>query len=113
MSHDFPDDADGEVLRRLADDGVDLSTPREVDFTIYAPDESTAKSLLERIGSMGYSPRLCIDEQDGSISLYCTIVMALTYDAVIERQEQLNAICRPVGAECDGWLAQSSSGPSH
>ena len=112
MSQDFPDDADGQVLRNLADDGVDLSKPRTVDFTIEAPDLDTARSLIERIAVAGYIPRLYVDEQ-GSVSLYCAVDMILTYDAVIERQVQLNAICIPVGAECDGWLVESSSGSTH
>jgi hypothetical protein len=31
---DYPDDADGDALRRVAADGSDMSKPMEVDFML-------------------------------------------------------------------------------
>ncbi len=38
----FPDDEDGAVLASLAEAGVDLAQPIEVEFVIDAPDEPAA-----------------------------------------------------------------------
>jgi len=103
MSSDYPDDADGEVLRRVAQDGSDMSAPMEIDFTIEAPNESVAKTLSAVIAARGYSPRIHHDE-DGSVSLYCALTMVATYEGVIAKQHELNEICEPYGAACDGWL---------
>ena len=113
MANAFPDDADGDVLQKLVDDGLDLSKSRTVEFTITVPDLLTAKSLLELIAASGYIPHLYVDDEDGSVSLYCAKDMILTYEAVIEKQDQLNALCKPVGAECDGWLVEGSSKPAN
>ena len=40
MTHDFPYDADGDALRRLVDDGSDLTKPMCVEFQVAVPDEA-------------------------------------------------------------------------
>ncbi|MGC2615598.1 MAG: ribonuclease E inhibitor RraB [Terracidiphilus sp.] len=40
---EFPDDENGDVLRRMAANGNDLSLPRNIDFTVVFPNESTAQ----------------------------------------------------------------------
>ena len=100
----YPDDDDGEVLRRVAALGADMSQPMVIEYTIYAPDVPSARALAERIAVMGYAPKLYVDDESGSVSLYCARSMVATYEAVIACQEELNALCQPVGAECDGWL---------
>ena len=103
MSGDYPDDADGEVLRRVARDGSDMTAPMEIDFTIEAPNESVAQILSGIIAARGFAPRLHLDA-DGSVSLYCALTMVATYEGVIAKQLELNSICEPYGATCDGWL---------
>ena len=38
MQDEFPNDDDGAALALLAAEGVDLSAPRLIEFTIDAPD---------------------------------------------------------------------------
>ena len=38
----FPDDENGDVLRRMQSSGDDLSRAREIDFTVVFPDEQSA-----------------------------------------------------------------------
>jgi Regulator of ribonuclease activity B len=104
MEPPYPDDDDGEVLRRVAAEGADMSRPMTIDYTIYAADIQSARALAERIAAIGYTPRLYVDDVDGSVSLYCARHMVATYDAVIACQEELNELCHSVGATCDGWL---------
>jgi hypothetical protein len=44
MQINFPDDADGDALRRLAERGSDLSKPKLIDFQIAVHTESAAKA---------------------------------------------------------------------
>ena len=104
MSVDYPDDVDGDVLRQVAAAGADMSRPMEIDFTIDVPSVACARSLAERIFALGYVPRVYEDATDNSVSLYCAKTMLATHEGVIAAQSELNELCAPVGAECDGWL---------
>jgi len=104
MEPPYPDDDDGEVLRRVAAEGADMSRPMTIEYTIYAKDIHSARALAERIAAVGYTPRLYVDDEDGSISLYCARHMVATYEAVVACQEELNSLGHSVGAICDGWL---------
>lgn len=100
----YPDDADGDALRRVASHGADMSRPMRIEFTIAVPTVECARSLAERIATIGFSPDLYVDEETGSVSLYCARSMLATYEGVIEAQVELNKLCEPVGANCDGWM---------
>ncbi len=49
MVSNFPDDSDGGALRRLVEDGSDLSRPMYIDFQIAVPDEARATRLAESV----------------------------------------------------------------
>jgi hypothetical protein len=51
-----------------------------------------------------YSPELYVDDEDGSVSLYCGRTMTATYEGVVAAQAELNTLCESVGANCDGWI---------
>jgi len=45
MKYEFPDDADGDALRRFVDNGSDLAKPMSIGFQVAVPDENAAKGL--------------------------------------------------------------------
>ena len=45
MATDYPNDADGDVLRRVAAGGADMSKPMDIDFFIVASDEAIPRVL--------------------------------------------------------------------
>jgi hypothetical protein len=57
MVTDYPDDADGDALRRIEAGGSDMSKPMDIDFFIAASDEATAKVVAEKATELGYRPR--------------------------------------------------------
>jgi hypothetical protein len=74
-----------------------------IEFTIAAPTEAVARRIIELVASKGYSPRIFVDD-DGDVSIYCGRVMVATYEGVVEAQAELNQLCLPYSAECDGWI---------
>lgn len=58
----FPDDDDGALLKSLADAGVDLSTPLEIEFHIAVPDEESGKKVAAAVQAGGYPCELVFDE---------------------------------------------------
>ena len=99
---DFPDDADGDALRRIAQDGSDMSKPMEIEFAVAAPDEDSARAIAKAAASRGY--RTDVDRDGaGTWSCYCARSMVATYKAVVEGQAELDALSRLHGGYADGW----------
>ena len=106
MTTDYPNDADGDALRRLVATGNDMSKPMDIDFQIAAPDEATAKRVADDAAKLGYRIRIHFYDKEGTRDPWtcdCTRTMLAEYDAIIAVQAELNAIARPPGAYTDGW----------
>jgi hypothetical protein len=99
----YPDDDDGDALRRVAERGADMSRPMKIEFSIDVPDVERARSLAEGIAAQGYIPDIVIDDESGSVSIYCAKTMIATHESVRAAQSELNKLCVPFAAECDGW----------
>ena len=104
MADGFPDDADGEALRRLAAGGSDLSRPMLVDFQVAVPDEASANGLADVAQGLGYrvsvygSPKCALPW-----TCECSTRMPATYESVLVVQTELAEISKPFGGIPDGW----------
>src|SRR5512133_2278985 len=94
---DYPDDADGAALRRVAEHGSDMSKPMEIDFMLAAPDEAAARAIARAAEQHGYGVHVSRDSEAGDWTCYCTRTMLATYDGLIRTQEQLDALSRRLG----------------
>lgn len=107
IRRNFPNDSDGDVLRRLEDAGVDLSLPREVDFYCYAHSKASAASIARKMVELGFSARIFTNSDSTSItkrhSVYGTITIVPSYEQVIAIQSELNVMLADYGTVCDGW----------
>lgn len=64
---DYPDDADGDALRRVADDGSDMSQPMDVDFMIDVAGGIAAEAIATAARARGYDVEMVeesVDEGD-------------------------------------------------
>ena len=107
----FPRDDDGDVLYRLAVEGEDLSCKRDIEFYCYAKDEKTAETIAADLESYGYRSSIHVGREgtpEESVSVYSKITMLPTYDLIVLEQTRLNLILKPYGAQCDGWMTESS-----
>ena len=107
ISHQFPNDADGDVLRSLVERGVDLTKPRIIDFYCYARDELTAQSIVDDLTQLGYACRISLDEEteepEERQSVYASRSIVPSYKTVIEIQSELDLLLRRYETVCDGW----------
>lgn len=101
MSSSYPNDADGDELRKVADSGADMSRPMVIDFSFDVPDERTARRVAEVAATHGFDPS--ISEDDGSWSVHCSKSMLATYEGVVAVRVELNELLRSYGATYDGW----------
>lgn len=110
MTTTFPDDVDGDALKLIAETGSDFSKPMDVDIQIAAADEETAIAIANAVGSLGYRTEIYFDDEIEDVedaaeqwTCECSKVMTLSYDSIIEAQEQLDKIAKPLMGYVDGW----------
>ncbi len=102
MATEYPDDADGDALRRVAATGSNMSKPMDIDFQIIALDEATANRVADGTRKLGYRAQVYAAQCD-SWNCQCTKAMIPTYPSLRAAQIELDAIARPLGASADGW----------
>jgi regulator of RNase E activity RraB len=103
MNPNYPNDADGDALRRVASRGSDMSRPIAIDFSIAVADEATGVRVASAARSAGYESKVWKDDESGNWTCYCTKTMLATYDAVVAAQDELDEIAGPFGGRTDGW----------
>jgi regulator of RNase E activity RraB len=110
---EFPNDADGDALRRLAEDGNDLTRPMQIDFTVSVPSLAAGHAVAQAAQEIGYRASVEHDEEGETWTCYCSRHMVASYDAVILAQEELNRLSAPHGGHCDGWGSFGSASESN
>ena len=103
MSSSYPNDADGDALRKVAESGADMSRPMVIDFSVEVPDERTARRVAEVVATHGFDPSISEDDDSDSWSVYCSKSILATYEGVVAVQIELNELLSPHGGICDGW----------
>jgi hypothetical protein len=99
----FPNDADGDALRRLVKAGSDLARPMTIDFTVDVPTRAAGQAIAWAAQKVGYHPSVEYDEESGAWTCYCSRHMIADYRAVVAAQEELNRLSELHGGFCDGW----------
>ena len=111
----FPDDDDGAVLKSLAEAGVDLAQPLEIEFHVAVPDEESGKKIAAAVSAGGYTCELVFDEGEpegqevdeeeiGPMwTVYVTAEMVPEHQRIVEIQAELDEFAKPHGGASDGW----------
>ena len=101
--NNFPDNADGDALKRLAESGADMTSPMVIGFMVAVPDEPTGKAIALKASETGYEASLDHDSESGEWTCYCSRSMFATYTKVINCQLELDKIAVAYGGFVDGW----------
>lgn len=106
MSKDgLPNDATGDALRRLRDDGANLCKPHDIDFHVAVPDESAAEHVSNAVRQMGFTASVSKDEEGPDWTCCCTKSMVPDHAAISDIETTLDSIAEQVGGRADGWGA--------
>jgi hypothetical protein len=104
-SFDFPDDENGDVLRRLQKDGDDLAKLREVNFTVVFATEKPAQEFGEHFVRRGYKISIeksnCVPDMPWDVVV--TRHMAPSHSGITQFEEELQEIAEGLGGRNDGW----------
>src|SRR5262245_12325024 len=99
----WPDDADGDVLRGLEDDGFDFSRSHVIDFNVDFdswPPMPQAIAVLKR-----RYPSAAVCQPDGNDNGYMQfqIEAVLSYDLVMKVQRDVSELMADFGGRCESW----------
>jgi len=99
----WPNDADGDVLRRLESQGFVFSEPHWIDFNVDFQKWPPPPEALERI-QIAY-PVAAIHKEEDEDPKYVLVqfFQRLDYQFVVRVQADLSNIVRPFGGVCDSW----------
>lgn len=101
----FPDDDNGEVLRRLEANGDDLSRPRNIDFTVVFPNEVEAREFAEHFRKQGFSASVEFSQTVEGLpwDVIVTKHMPADYEEIGAFENSLQQVADPLGGRNDGW----------
>jgi hypothetical protein len=107
---EFPNDDNGDVLRRLQEDGDDLSQPRDIDFTVVFPEETAAHAFADEIRLLGYRVEVERTGTAENLPWDARIVRNVVpaHEAISEFELRLEQAASQRGGCNDGWGCFSS-----
>lgn len=108
----YPDDANGDVLRRMEAKGDDLTRPRNVDFTVVFPNEDAARQFADHFSALGYSVSAELTETVENFPWDVVVVnhMAPSHGEIGAFENLLDSVAATFGGHNDGWGCLSSFG---
>lgn len=101
----FPSDANGDALRRMKDQGDDLTLPRRIEYTVVFPNQNSALSFAQYIGTLGYDVSLDFSETVEGLPWEVIVVkhMVPSHDGIREFEIVLQTAADPLEGRNDGW----------
>jgi regulator of RNase E activity RraB len=101
---DFPDDATGEVLRNMHEEGVDFTVPHVVEFVLLFSEKEAADRCAVAVGNLGqFDVSVLENDIAEGFDVLAKRTMLLDYDAINETEDALTGIADTFGGQFDGW----------
>jgi hypothetical protein len=102
---EFPDDENGDVLRRMAAHGADLHSPRIIDFEHRFPDAESARAFQDAVANTVLAAFVHAADADDAHGwqVRCRVRLIPTHDAITETELRLATVARTFGGVPDGW----------
>lgn len=101
----FPQDNIGDFLWETQKTGVELTMPREVEFSVLFPSQALAlefgQLLLENNQKLSFTPFEDNEEYPWEITAYPE--MPLSYENISAYQALLESSCAPFNGKFDGF----------
>ncbi|MBI2512525.1 MAG: ribonuclease E inhibitor RraB [Opitutae bacterium] len=101
---DIPDDENGAVLRRMLENGDDLTKPRMVDFNHVFKDEKDARLFSDAVKEMRIGePEVAWEEEDHQWNVIVCIFMKPEHAPITSIEKRLDTIASDFHGHADGW----------
>jgi len=106
MSHTpiFPDDENGNKLRRMYEDGEDLSKTRDIAFTVLLPDSDAVQEFGSYFYNLGLQVKAKRNDSGSGLpwNVVVTVNMLPNYEDIINFEKKLEEVAAPLGGRVDG-----------
>lgn len=104
----WPNDADGDVMRRLEAGNFDFDKEYDVDFNVdfdnWPPPEEAIALLISRYGAVSIvEPEAERDGEKDQGYLSFKITARITYEFVTKSQREITMLMQEFGGWCDSW----------
>ena len=103
LAENWPTDADGDALRRLASEGIEIDKPYWVDFNVdfekWPPPNEAIELLISKFPGAFLEREA--DSDDGYILL--KLFGTLSYKWVVQTQKELSNLMEPFHGSCQSW----------
>jgi hypothetical protein len=100
----IPDDENGQVLKRMLEDGDDLSRERGIEYYHVFADDDRARAFAEAAAAL---PDLAVDppqSDDEGVWQVCVVrVMVPAHAAITALERELGELAESHGGFADGW----------
>ena len=105
----FPDDENGDVLRRMVSDGDDLSKRRDIDFVAVFGEESGANRFADQVRQLGHQVFVEHTDSAAGSPWDARVVRHMIPDhaAISDFEEQVGKLAAQHGGRNDGWGCMS------
>ena len=105
MHTDFPDDENGDVLRRMQQNGDDFTKARDVDFSVVFPSDTAAQEFADHFRRLGFKASVCESNCDKARPWDVTVTkhMLPSHAGITEFEETLQTDASPLAGRNDGW----------
>lgn len=93
------------ALRRVANDGADMSRPMVIDFHVAFLSLDAGMEFVRIASRAGFIARLVEDSggERPEWTCWCSREMLATHDEITSTEDLLGSLARPLGGYCDGW----------
>ncbi len=101
----LPDDDNGKMLAAMAEAGMDLSQPIDVDFFLVFDEQRDAETALEDLinSDSDGEAELMFNEETAKHEIIVTINMIPEYEAILAQEAELNDFADEYDGMTDGW----------
>jgi hypothetical protein len=101
----YPDDDNGDVLRRLEEQGDDLTKARNIDFSVVFPLESAAQDFARDLRELGFEASVYFAEEMKEFPWNVNVVrhMMPSHQEIGDFEDLLQGVAEPLGGHNDGW----------
>ena len=105
MNMRYPNDTNGDALRRMEDSGDDLSRPRNIDFTVVFPNGDAAEEFANHSRALGYVVSVESAQTDEEFPWDVVVINHIvpTHEAIGTFEDSLQHVASSLGGHNDGW----------
>ena len=104
---DWPDDADGDVFRRLAESDFDFSKPHTVDYNVDFNSWPPQQPAIDLLASIYGAIEISEPGEFGAGYVLFQIHAPVTYEYVTTVQRNVSIAMAPYGGICESWGVMS------